>query len=185
MINGYGRLLHSSQSYIINDTCHQIIQFAKEHNADVIVLEYLKKMRIPKGFYGAKRLRFTLRYWRKTAIQNKVTEMAHYVGLRISHIVARNTSALAFDGSGFVTRNPKKDMATFTTGKVYHADLSASYNIGARYFIRELLKPFSEMERLSVQAKVPELAKRTNQTLSSLISLYLALEPTALTHSEV
>jgi transposase len=181
----FWKRINGLQTFIINDTCHQIIQFAKEHNADVIVFEYLGKMKVPKGFWGAKKLRFKLRYWRKTAIQNKVTEMAHYNGIRVSHILARNTSALAFDGSGYVTRNPKKDIATFATGKVYHADLSASYNIGARYFIREILKSYSETDRLSVQAKVPELAKRAFQTLSSLISLHLALEPTLLAHSEV
>ncbi|MRH45186.1 transposase, partial [Aquibacillus halophilus] len=93
----------------------------------------LNKMRVPKGFWGAKKLRFKLRYWRKTAIQNKVEEMAHYVGMRISRVNPRNTSALAYDGTGKVERNHKKDLATFTTGKVYHADLSASYNIAARY----------------------------------------------------
>jgi putative transposase len=77
---------------------------------------------------------------RKKGIQNKDEEMAHYVGIRISRINARNTSALAYDGSGKVERVHKKDLATFTTGKVYHADLSASYNIAARYFIRAYQK---------------------------------------------
>ncbi|WP_043933496.1 IS200/IS605 family element transposase accessory protein TnpB [Bacillus sp. EB01] len=179
----FWRRIRGLQTHIIHDTCHIIVGFAKQHGADVIVFEYLKKMKVPKGFYGARRLRFKLHYWRKTAIQNKVTEMAHYNGMRISRINARNTSVLAFDGSGFVSRNQKKDLATFTTGKVYHADLSASYNIGARYFIRELTKPFSEMERLSLQAKVPELAKRTLQTLASLSSLHSAFQTKALSHS--
>ena len=179
----FWRRIRGLQTAIVNDTCNKIVEFAKLHGADVIVFEYLKKMKVPKGFYGAKRLRFKLHYWRKTAIQNKVTEMAHYHGIRISRINARNTSALAYDGSGFVSRNNKKDLATFATGKVYHADLSASYNIGARYFLREILKPFPERERLSIQAKVPELAKRTYLTLASLISLHSALEPKALAHS--
>src|SRR5690606_30298376 len=123
-----------------------------------------------KGFWGAKKLRFKLRYWRKKGIQNKVEEMAHYAGMRISRINARNTSALAFDGSGKVKRNDKKDLAIFTSGKVYHADLSASYNIGARYFIRGIQKSMSEKRWLALQAKVPELSKRTCQTLSSFIS---------------
>ena len=72
----------------------------------------------------------------------------------------RNTSALAFDGSGYVRRNTKGDIATFTTGKIYHADLNASYNIAARYFLREL-------ER----AKVPVRIDRTSQTLDTLINL--------------
>jgi putative transposase len=102
--------------------------------------------------------------------------MAHYLGIRISRVNARNTSALAFDGSGKVERNNKKDLATFTTGKVYHADLSASYNVGARYFIRGIQKSISEKKWLALQAKVPELSKRTLQNLSSFISLTKALE---------
>ncbi|WP_249315659.1 transposase [Bacillus sp. FJAT-49711] len=58
--------------------------------------------------------------------------MAHYIGIRMTRVNPRNTSALAYDGSGKVKRNDKKDLSTFTTGKVYHADLSASYNIAAR-----------------------------------------------------
>ncbi|WP_246516594.1 hypothetical protein [Salicibibacter cibarius] len=102
--------------------------------------------------------------------------MAHYLSMRILRVNARNTSKLAFDGSGKVERNGKKDLATFTTGKVYHADLSGSYNIGARYFVRGIQKTISEKRWLSLQAKVPGLAKRTYTTLSSLISLTKALE---------
>lgn len=168
-INGY-------QKHIVQNTSHEIVKFAAENNCDVIVFEYLGKIRTPKGFYGAKKLRFKLHNWRKTGIQNKVEEMAHYLGMRISRINPKYTSELAFDGSGKVERNNKKDLATFSTGKVYHADLSASYNIGARYFIRAYQKSISEKKWLSLQAKVPELAKRTSQTLSSLISLNSALE---------
>jgi putative transposase len=141
----------------------------------VIVFEFLDRMKIPKGFYGARRLRFKLHYWSKKGIQNKVQEMATYLGVRISRINPRNTSALAFDGSGKVKRNDKKDLCVFTTGKQYHTDLNASYNIGARYFTRGILKSFSEKKRLSVQAKVPELTAKTSITLASLISLRKAL----------
>ncbi|MEQ6388191.1 zinc ribbon domain-containing protein [Bacillaceae bacterium S4-13-58] len=124
-------------------------------------------MKIPKSFWGAKKLCFKLRYWRKTAIQHKVEEMADYAGIRISRANPRNTSALAYDGSGKVERNNKKDLATFTNGNIYHADLSASYNIAARYFIRAYQKSTSENSWLSLQAKVSVVAKRTSQTLSS------------------
>lgn len=172
----YWRRINGLQKQIINNTSHEIVKFAKDHDCDVIVFEYLNKMRVPKGFWGANKLRFKLRYWRKTAIQNKVEEMAHYIGIRISRVSARNTSALAYDGSGKVERNHKKDLAVFNTGKVYHADLSASYNIAARYFIRAYQKSISEKKWLSLQAKVPVLANRTNQTLSTFISLTQALE---------
>ncbi|WP_050179669.1 zinc ribbon domain-containing protein [Domibacillus robiginosus] len=159
----------------MHHTSHEIIKFAAKHGCDVIVFEYLGRMKIPKGFYGARKLRFKLYGWWKTGIQNKVEEMAHCLGMRISRINPRNTSALAFDGSGKVERNRKKDLAVFSTGKVYHADLSASYNIGARYFIRAFQKSISATKWLSLQANVPELAIRTSQTLSSFISLHHAL----------
>ena len=67
-------------------------------------------------------------HWRKQAIQRRVEEMARCVGLRVSRVNAKNTSKLAFDGTGEVERNGKKDLCRFPTGKVYHADLNATYN---------------------------------------------------------
>ena len=59
----------------------------------------------------------------------------------------------------------------FTTGKIYNADLNASYNIGARYFIKHLLKTVTVTQRLALEAKVPQVAKRSTCTLSHLINL--------------
>src|SRR5699024_1739714 len=103
----FWRRINGLQKHIVHDTSRNIVQFAKDHNCDVIVFEFLDHMKMPKGFYEAKKLRFKLRYWRKKGIQNKVEEMAHYRGMRISRINARNTSKLAFDGSGEVERNGK------------------------------------------------------------------------------
>lgn len=161
--------INGLQRHIVNHTASEIVKFAREHGADVIVFEYMK---MPKGFNGAKRLRFKLHYWRKQAIQRRVEEMARCVGLRVSGVNAKNTSKLAFDGTGEVERNGKKDLCRFPTGKVYHADLNATYNIGARYFLREYRKSIPEREWLSAKAKVPSLALRTRQTLASLISLF-------------
>ncbi|WP_246516548.1 hypothetical protein [Salicibibacter cibarius] len=104
----FWRRIYGIQKHIVNDTSHEIVTFASENDCDVIVFEYLDKMKTPKGFWGARKLRFKLRYWRKKGIQNKVTEMAHYQGTRISRVNARNTSKLAFDGSGEVERDGKK-----------------------------------------------------------------------------
>jgi putative transposase len=112
------RRMNGLQKQIITHTSVEIIKFAEKHQASVIVFEYLGKMRMPKGFYGAKRFRHKLHHWCKLGIQNKVEEMAHYRGIRIRRVVAKNTSALAFDGSGEVERNHKKDLATFKNGKV-------------------------------------------------------------------
>ena len=54
------------------------------------------------------------------------------------------------------------------TGKQYNCDLSAAYNIGARYFIRELIKPLPETERSSLEAKVPAVKRRTSCVYADL-----------------
>ncbi len=85
---------------------------------------------------------------------------------------APGTSKYAFDGSGVVTRDKDNhSLCTFTTGKRYNADLSASYNIGGRYLIRELLKACPETEASEAKAKVPGLSTRATSTLSTYISL--------------
>ena len=45
-------------------------------------------------------------------------------------------------------------ICVFQNWKTYNSDLNASYNIGARYFIRELLKSEPAMARLPDDAKV-------------------------------
>lgn len=148
-----------------------ITTFAAKNLADVIVFEHLS---MQGRKHGSKKQRLSL--WRKNDIQTIVTEKAHRAGIRVRHICAWGTSKLAFDGSGIVQRNPRNhSLCLFPNGKQYNCDLSASYNIGARYFIRELLKPFSEMERSRLLAKVPEAGRRTSCTLSTLIDLQSAL----------
>jgi IS605 OrfB family transposase len=165
------RRINNLQKYIVKNTATEIVKFAIKNNADVIVFEYLGKMKLPKGSFGAKKLRAKLQYWAKCKIQNITCKIAHSKGIRYSRVLARGTSMYAFDGSGKVERNNKKDIAKFQNGKKYHSDLSASYNIGSRYFIRAILKPLSEKARLQYEAKVPSIANRTSHTLSTLISL--------------
>ena len=51
----------------------------------------------------------------------------------------RSTSSYAFDGSGKLKRNKDNyELAVFANAKQYNTDLSASYNIGAK-FIDQLL----------------------------------------------
>ena len=181
------RKINNIKKHIAIDTMNKIIAFAQTNNATVIVFEHLGKIKVPKGFYGARRLRFKLQYWTKQFIYHKTLEKAHSLGLRVSRVSPKNTSRLAYDGSGIVSRGeidptklyknkPSKNysICKFTTGKIYNADLSASYNIGARYFIREIIKPLSEKTRLQLEAKVPLLAARNQHTLSTLISLKAA-----------
>jgi IS605 OrfB family transposase len=165
------RRINNLQKFIVQDTVDKIINFAVKNEADIIVFEYLGKMKLPKNSYGAKRLRAKLQFWAKLKIQQKVGEKAHSFGIRYSKVLARGTSSYAYDGSGILERNSKKDIATFSNGKKYHCDLSASYNIGSRYFTRAILKPLSEKSRLQIEAKVPQLVDRTSHSLSSLIKL--------------
>lgn len=75
--------------------------------------------------------------------------------------------------SGIVERgvNGNYSICRFQDGKTYHCDLSASYNIGARYFVREIIKSLPETERLRTGAKVPQCVRRSTCTFSTLISL--------------
>ena len=113
--------------------------------------------------------------WKKNSVQKYVEHKAHRQGIRVSHICAWNTSKLAYDGSGVVTReNNNYSLATFRNGKKYHCDLSASYNIGARYFIRELEKSISVKKWSLIQAKVPECVKRTQCTYHTFVKILKA-----------
>ena len=160
---------------ISRKTAKQIMDFAVSYNVNVIVFEYLDTQGKKKGKGKQK-----LALWKKQEIQKLVEHKAHISGIRISRVCAWNTSRLAFDGSGKVERgtyiqNGKEkynySICTFQNGKQYHCDLNATYNIGARYFIRELLKSNSVMKRLSNQTKDSDYGTGTTRTLSTLIRL--------------
>ena len=149
-----------------------IVRYAEENHADVIVFEYLEMQgKIP----GKKKQKLHL--WRKRDIQRRCEHQAHRKEMRISRICAWNTSRLAYDGSGAVTRDRENhSLCTFQTGKRYNCDLSASYNIGARYFIRELLKPLPATERSLLEAKVPPVKRRTSCVYADLRKLHSEME---------
>ena len=158
---------------IADKTVKSIFDFGKEHGVEVFVLEYLDF----KGKKAVKRAHF----WRYKRIYKVLTQKAHQYGLRVARVNARYTSRLAFDGSGWAKRGSEIAPGTpystiqFTSGKFYNADLNASYNIGARYFIRNILKTVTVTQRLALEAKVPQVAKRSTCTLSDLINLRSAL----------
>ena len=153
-----------------------IVDYAIQNAVHCIVFEHLDTN---NKISGSKKQKLTM--WRKNYIQGIVTNKAHQVGIRISHICAWNTSKLSFDGSGEVKREKDNySMCTLGNGKQYHSDLNASYNIGARYFIREILKPLSATVRSQLEAKVPSVAKRTQCTLSTLINLNAGLRTSVL-----
>ncbi len=152
-------------------TAQFIINTAVLYNADVIVFEHLD---VRGKKHGSKKQK--LHMWRADYVQAMVVSKAHRFGMHISRINAWGTSRLAFDGSGCVTRGKNAgfscySVCRFSNGKIYNCDLNATYNIGARYFIRELLKSLPARGRLALEAKVPHAARRSTCTLSTLISL--------------
>lgn len=156
---------------IANLTAQFIVDVALLYNADVVIFEHLDLNGKKRGSKKQK-----LHLWKSRAVQSIVACKMHRLGKRISRICAWGTSKLAYDGSGEVERDDKNySLCKFKTGKKYHCDLSASYNIGARYFIREILKSLPVTSRLDMEAKVPSCSKRTTCTLATLISLNAGL----------
>ena len=99
---------------------------------------------------------------------------AHQNSMCISRICAWGTSKLAFDGSGEVSRGKyiKNDIeyynysiCTFNNGKQYNCDLNASYNIGARFFLRAFNNKYNNIE-----IKTPQ------RTLATLKDYYSNLD---------
>ena len=143
---------------------HKIVDYAKENNCDVIVFEHLDTKGKKKGSKKQK-----LSMWKHQDIQNTTERLAHSFGIRIARVCAWNTSKLAYDGSGVVLRGKKVsedtpyDVCKFQSGKTYNCDLSASYNIGARYFIKELIKIYP-----NIMTEVSDIGSGTSRTLSTL-----------------
>ena len=154
-------------------TARFIVETAEKYKADMIVFEQLDT----GGKKIGKSRRQRLHMWKCCGIQGMVACKAHRMGIRVTHVCAWNTSRLAYDGSGEVERgvNNNYSICRFSTGKIYNCDLNASYNIGARYFIREILKTLPETVRLGIPAKVPECTRRSTCTLSTLRNLNAVL----------
>ena len=162
-------------------TAQFIVDTAVLFSAFTIVFESLNT-RGKKKVSRSKRQR--IHHWRAQYVQNMVTDKSHRLGMRISRVNARGTSSLAYDGSGKVVRGMDAGFKTnsicqFQSGKTYNCDLNASYNIGARYFIREILKSLPATSRLRIEAKVPQCSKRSTSTYSTLISLCAELHAAA------
>jgi len=128
--------------------------------AHVIVME---KLDLKGRKRGSKKQR--LHHWRAQYVQRMVEDKAHRCDKRVSRVCAWNTSRLAFDGSGAVTRDEKNhSLCTFQNGKRYHCDLSASYNIGARYFVREIFKSLLATTRQRIFRLHAELGSTEHQS---------------------
>ena len=153
-------------------TANFIMENAVLYDVDVIVFEHLDLNTKKRGSHKQR-----LALWKARYVQNMVEHKAHVNGIRISHINAWGTSYLAYDGSGRVLRGcdstkcKSYSECEFQNGKLYNCDLNATYNIGSRYFVREILKSLPARKRQHIEVKIPSCAKRSTCTLATLISL--------------
>ena len=127
---------HDRLTRLADNEAHQIsrrlVNLALEHDCQAVVVENLKGWR-PKG--GRKRTPMKARFhrWFHRQLVTRLDSKAVEAGLRFVAVYARGTSSQAFDGSGPVKRDSKNySRCTFSSGKRYHADLNAAYNIAAR-----------------------------------------------------
>jgi putative transposase len=106
--------------------------------------------------------------WLHRRLVTLTESKAEEAGLAVVMVNPRGTSSFAFDGSGKVRRDDENHAwATFSSGKRYNCDLSASYNIGARYWAKKT----SGRKRLkTLPDKRSGSAPRMPVTLSTLWS---------------
>lgn len=170
-------------------TAEFIMQAARDFNADTVVFGKIDKS--GKKLHPKQRLHM----WRACYVQEMVEHKAHKELKRLSRVNLDNTKHLAFDGSGktdpiptdppeyvkvkvknketgkweFVKRHMNSTShIKFTTGKIYSTELNAAYNIGARFFVREIFKDLKSRQQRAVAAQVPESEHRSQVTLNSL-----------------
>ena len=149
------RMITEANRQLSIDTTKALMEIAVLYDVDCIVFEHLDR----KGARKGRKFRERIHMWRANDVQKRIELQAHRNGMRISRICAWNTSKLAFDGSGPVTRDKNNySICVFTSGKKYNCDLSASMNIGARYFLRLLAKTKGCPE-------MPATPQRTHATL--------------------
>ncbi|MDD6674336.1 MAG: transposase [Lactimicrobium massiliense] len=158
---------------LAHQIAREIVNFAIAYECDVIVMEHLNTKGKKRGSKKQK-----LAMWKHADIQKTVESLAHHYGIRISRVNAWGTSRLAYDGSGRVRRGREVskdtpyDVCVFKSGKIYNCDLSASYNIGARYFIRGVF-----MESPNLMTKVSGIGSGTQRTLADLWKINRVLYP--------
>lgn len=167
-LDGLWRYANDLNCELSRKIAKEISDYAKEQKVDYIVFEHLEFRKCKSS------QRITL--WRKKDIQNRVERKAHQYGIRISRINPRNTSAYAYDGSGKVVRGKdagftNNKLCKFANGRTYNCDLNASYNIGARFFLREKLKTCCVNNESSTKTNVLGSKSRLLWTLSDLLEV--------------
>ncbi|KUJ86318.1 MAG: IS605 family transposase OrfB, partial [Halomonas sp. 54_146] len=144
----------------------QLVNLTLDHHCQAIAVENLKGWR-PKA--GKKRTPMKARFhrWFHRQLVTRINSKAVEVGLRCVAVYARGTSRHAFDGSGLVKRDKDNySQCTFSSGKRYHADLNAAYNIAARGHV--LFQGGQRKPTARMRSQMPTHAPRTPVSLSSL-----------------
>ena len=161
----YRRAFDISQN-IAHLLTRQLVDFAKSHGATTLVFEHMKGWR-PKSPRKSLRQRF------HTWLHRRIVKFSQWkwyeMGGRLAFVSPKHTSKYAYDGSGKVARSPSVndvkqpyDICRFKNGKIYNTDLNATYNIAAKYFLRN-----REVKQLG-KAKDPCSKSRMPITLSLL-----------------
>ncbi len=164
---GHYRKARHINEQIAQLTSRQLVNFAREHHVDTIVLELLKGWR-PQGGRKRSALKQKFHQWLHRRLATLIEQKFIEMGGRVVYVYARGTSSWAYDGSGKLKRDPKQyELATFRTGKKYNCDLNASYNIGARYWAM-VLKLTHRKDEQAAQGKSSCAAPRIPVTLSTL-----------------
>jgi IS605 OrfB family transposase len=142
LCSGFARQWYRKASVINEEIAQKVsgslVKFALDNQAEVIVCEHLKGWR-PRGGKKGSTLRQRFHGWLHKRIVRLVEEKFSEKGGQVVLVSPRGTSKFAYDGSGVVKRDKKNaSKCMFATGKEYNSDLSASYNIGARYWAQRL-----------------------------------------------
>ncbi|MEQ8540512.1 MAG: transposase [Coleofasciculus sp. D1-CHI-01] len=165
---GLYRKSKNINKHIAQTVSRQIVEFAQKHQVNVIVFEDLSNWKAKGGKHGSlQKQRF--HQWCKDKLVELTIQKFSELGAKVCKVNAKYTSAYAFDGSGKIKRSNKKySQAVFPNGKRYNADLSASYNIGARYWYAVLTN--SKFTRVWA-GRSSSQTLRTPVTLSTLWEL--------------
>ena len=154
---------------VARDLACELIAFAVKHGARVIVFEDLKGFR-PRGGRRGSTMRQRFHGWLHRLLVRQVTSTFVERGGKVATVYARGTSSYAYDGSGKVRRQSwNRALTVFANGRHYNADLNASYNIGARWWVQEWRKVSAAAKRAvdAVLTPCPSTAPSSKLPLAS------------------
>ena len=156
------RMVTNANKRLSIETSRKLMEIAVLYDVDCIVFEHLDTAGKKKGSFKER-----IHMWRARDVQKRIELQAHRCGMRISRVCAWGTSKYAFDGSGQVLRGKDAGLdnysiCRFQNGKIYNCDLSASMNIGARFFLRIMAKANDKLI-------LPKTPQRTYSTLIEVL----------------